>query len=661
MGQKGKFLALALSAVMALGVCMASACGTTTDDSGTTKPPAEQENPPAQKTPEVKSVAIKYSDAAVEGELSLALSTHTFELVPVVTADEGATYTVAWTSTEPDVATVEGDNTKATVTLNGGGETFIKAEAGAKSAQFVLTVDDDTPPAEYTITVVNGTAKNADGETITKATAGTQVTLEATTPEHKTFKEWTFDNEDVALNGATFTMPEGNITATATFTDTLYPLTVVGGTVTKAGEAVNPKGTEGAGDTEQTKEMTYGFAYGTEVTIKAVEAEEGKIFVAWDYQFENNRKGDLGIDEYTFTMGDEEATKYTAIFSDFSPEVWLVDNVTYVGGGGATQNLWSDGAKTIKHGGEEEELEGLSGYTLSIPGGTKASTGYPTNIAVFGKETSAMNTLEGRAMGKFIFRNHGTVPITLEAYATYCGVLISTGDVTIQPDEVVVKYITMSIGFENPWWGVQVREDVAASGNNLVDMVFGMAKTLFPNGDPYLNAGGDAEIVTFGPKGAGAGADFTEVYTHITNNRTVLQVCGWGSRFGEGENRWYRVRVKESTLPAFDESNPKLTIYGRVINNMNHINEETADYKASWRVVLGANKDDPTQSSYAYDFTFTEVGEIVTFKLEIDRPSADAPIFLFLVKPTLEEKTDTYGYAVIAQFAFNNAFGYEEV
>lgn len=219
----------------------------------------------------------------------------------------------------------------------------------------------------------------------------------------------------------------------------------------------------------------------------------------------------------------------------------------------------------------------------------------------------------------------------------------------------------MSIGFENPWWGVQVREDVAASGNNLVDMVFGMAKTLFPNGDPYLNAGGDAEIVTFGPKGAGAGADFAEVYTHITNNRTVLQVCGWGSRFGEGENRWYRVRVKESTLPAFDESNPKLTIYGRVINNMNHINEETADYKASWRVVLGANKDDPTQSSNVYDFTFTEVGEIVTFKLEIDRPSADAPIFLFLVKPTVEEKTDTCGYAVIAQFAFNNAFGYEEV
>lgn len=650
MRQKGKFLALALSAVMALGVCMASACGNTTDDGGTTKPPAEQENPPAQKTPEVKSVAIKYNDAAVEGELSLALSVHTFELVPVVTADEGATYTVAWTSTEPDVATVEGDNTKATVTLNGGGETFIKAEAGAKSAQFVLTVDDDTPPAEYTITVVGGTAKNADGETITKATAGTQVTLEASTPEHKTLKEWTFDNEDVSLNGSTFTMPEGNITATATFTDTLYSLTLVGAKVTKAGEGEVPEGKlEGYTDeveTAESKILSYGIPYDTKVTIKAAKVAKNRIFVAWDYQVENNRVGEIGIDEYTFNMGDAESTKYTAIFSDFSSTVWTADTIK-------DGTVWGAGAKKIQNGGSDDDLQGLSGYTLSIPGGTKASTSYPETI-----EGSTMSTRDGRAMGKMIFKNHGDRAVTIEPYATYAGVLASPGNVTIQPNEVVVKYFNIGIGIFDPWWGVAVRADVEAGENILVDMVFGVSKDEFPNGDPYLNAGVGAEVVQIGDEKCGEtwhNANGMSPNVYIIGEKGVYTFCGWGSRFGVANaTRWDRVTIKN--LPAYDAANPKITIYGRIINNMNNLNDPTAHY----RIALGTNPDDPTKSSVNYDFTITQVGEIQTYKLELERTAEMENVYLFLEKPTLESTATTHGFALILQFTYNNMFGYEE-
>ena len=660
MKRRTKFFALLLSAVMTLGVCTAAACGEGAGSgNGGEKPgPGEQQQQP---TPEVKSVAIKYGDSTVEGLLSANLTTGTMELIPVVTADAGAEYTLTWTSSEPDVATVSGDKTKATLTLNGPGETAIKADTGKKSAEFVLSVEDDRPKTQYTITVVDGVAKNADGETITKAEAGTQVTLEATTPAHKTFTEWTFDNKDVSLNGLSFTMPASNVTATANFTDILYPLSLVGAKVIKAGDGEAPEGKlEGYTDEAETAEskiLSYQIAYDTEVTIQAAKAAANRIFVAWDYQIENNRVGDLGVDQYTFKMSDAESTKYTAIFSNFSPDVWLIDNATTVNNAG--QTLWGQGAKTIRNGGGDEDLQGLTGYTLSIPGGTKASVAYPENIASMAG-ASSMDTREGRAMGKFIFKNHGTVPITLETYATYCGVLITSGNVTVKPGEVVVKYVTMSIGISNCWWGVQVREDVEGTGFNQVDMVLGIASTLYPNGDPYLIPGNDAEIITFGTEGKGQGWGMPNVY--LSNAKTVFQMCGWGSRFeSDDATRWYRLRIKKTILPEFDESNPKLTVYGRVINNMNHTNDETANYKAKYKVVLGTDESFPAQSSVEYEFTFTQAGQIATFKLEIDRESASQAIYLFIMKPTLESTADNYGYAIIAQFAFNNAFGYEEV
>lgn len=645
---KNKLLALLLGVVMLLSCCMMAACG---DGGG-----GGSDDDGYRPVPAVRSVAIQYNGSNVEGELSLDISVGKLDLTPVVSADEGAQYTLAWSSSDPNVATVTGQNDAAAVTLNGTGETVLKAEAGAKTAQFVLTVSDSTPETRYTITVSGGVAKNSDGETISKAAPGTQVQLEATIPEHQELTSWALDKQDVSLNGYSFIMPASDVTATATFATARYPLTLVGATVQKAGSEEpegTPNGYSGAVKTVETQILNYEIPYGEEVTIKAVEPLAGKCFVAWDYAVKDNRVGDLGIDEYTFTMDDDNAV-YTAVFSNFTTKVWRS-----AGPLNQVQDIYDtgSGAGVITDGGGDRDLQGLNGYTLSIRGGTRASDAWPENIAGDG---SVMDTRRGRAMGKAIFKNHGTATVTLEAYATYCGILVTTGEVTVKPDEVVVKYFDMSVGLQNPWWGVVVREDVEGSDVNRVDMVLGMAVTEYPDGDPYLAFAPEAKILKYADGTAGASwnarPDFTVNLFQDDRDKGIFQFCGWGVRFGvDDANRWYRVRI--ANLPAYDAENPKVVVYGRCINNANNRTDPIQHYN----IVLGTDPNDPNNSSVKYDFTITSIGQVVTWKLEIDRSAGQNDFYLFIVKPELEDESATYGYAMIVNFTYNNVFGYEEV
>ena len=653
MKRRTKFFALLLSAVMTLGVCAAAACGegAGSGNEGENPGPGEQQQP----TPEVRSVAIKYGDSTVEGLLSANLTTGTMELIPVVTADAGAEYTLTWTSSEPDVATVSGDKTKATLTLNGPGETAIKADTGKKSAEFVLSVEDDRPKTQYTITVVDGVAKNADGETITKAEAGTQVTLEATTPAHKTFTEWTFDNKDVSLNGLSFTMPASNVTATANFTDTLYPLTLVGAKVTKAGDVSDPQGTEGTGDTAQTKTTTYSFVYGTELTIKAAEAEEGKTFVGWDYQVENNRVGEMGVDEYTFTMGDAAATKYTAIYSNFSKKVFTQP----ADDGIAT---WCADVYNVEHGSrpiptteDDPDLQGMYGYKLAIPGNRKMTQGFPENLV--GSEFSTK--FGSRGMGKVIFKNHSETTLKLEVYASYAGILSTSGAVEIGPNEVVEKNFSICFNISNSWWGLALRSDLEGEESDWinVDMVVGVADKLYPNSDPMIDIGSDAQKLTFGSEYKGPNwkeSGNTSPRINVNADYGFMLMAAWGVNFGaSAEGRWDRFEI--TNMPAYSAGN-QTVIYGRCINMAAN---SLTDPKAEYKIAVSTDENDPTKGVIT-TVSFTTTGETSLFKLEIPRSASDEHYYLFIIKETLEDATNSYGYGFVMHLTYNNVLGYTE-
>ena len=139
---------------------------------------------------------------------------------------------------------------------------------------------------EYTVTVNGGTGAGTYKE-------GASVTITATVPTGKRFVEWTSESgitfADKTSVTTTFTMPAGDVTATANYEDIEYTINLNGG----------------AADKTKAK-------YGESVTVTA-EDKEGKEFVGWQ---DETGKIVSTKKEYTFEVKDEMVL--TAVFEDKS-------------------------------------------------------------------------------------------------------------------------------------------------------------------------------------------------------------------------------------------------------------------------------------------------------------------------------------------------------
>lgn len=103
-----------------------------------------------------------------------------------------------------------------------------KGQAAAQENEEEPTDDEgqegDTTPTTYTITVnqpAEGGTISASAETAAK---DTEITLTATPAENFTFTSWDVkdaSDNDITVSEDKFTMPESNVTVTATFTSTL--------------------------------------------------------------------------------------------------------------------------------------------------------------------------------------------------------------------------------------------------------------------------------------------------------------------------------------------------------------------------------------------------------------------------------------------------------
>lgn len=96
--------------------------------------------------------------------------------------------------------------------------------AAAQESENNGSEQGDTTPTTYTITVnqpAKGGTISASAETAAK---DAEITLTATPAENFTFTAWVVkdaSNNDVTVSENKFTMPESNVTVTATFTSTL--------------------------------------------------------------------------------------------------------------------------------------------------------------------------------------------------------------------------------------------------------------------------------------------------------------------------------------------------------------------------------------------------------------------------------------------------------
>lgn len=639
MRRKSKLLAFVLSAALALGTVFGLA-GCVTNDSPTVEKPD-----PVYK---VYSVTLRYNDANVDGgTINVDLSAGSIQLDANVRKDEAADGTVTYESSDPAIASIDASGK---VTLLAEGETIISATAGGKSHQVVLVISDDYQTSEsHTITVNGGRAS------VTSAAAGDYVTLTADIPEHMDFIEWQFDGEDtVWTNGNVFRMPDRDIVITADFDEMLYTLNVVGASVSKADEVADPEGEDGGntegGDSADFDMTVYKFSYETEISLEAIEAPEGKTFIGWDYGTVNNRVGETGNPEYgPFSMPDSTLTVW-AVFSDLQTKVWTAESGPYSG------QAIEDGTPAGDF--RDPDLEGLSGYRFSISPTQGASTDYPENIT-----GSSFTTSDGQTKTlKAILKNHHeTLSVTIELYITYYGNLVSSGNITVGPGETLTHYFQAGLGIDDPWWGMEIREDVGGtiSDENIqLDVVLGAAAT-YPSGDRLLQVSGAAEYVNVGAY-SNCGSSWDPWRPMVVYNELGLSnIAIYGGNFQNTPDGYISAPIQN--MPEYDPENPTTTVYIRLINNVT--NQDEPLNTLSFAIGRDDNPLDGEGEQFdrTEDVTITKVGEIILLKLEVQRTADDGGIFYFsIIKPKIDVNDIYWGHNFCVQMTYNNVMGYEE-
>ena len=201
--------------------------------------------------------------------------------------EEGASVTI--TANEP--ATGKKFSGWTIVGING-------LDTTQKSLTFNMPANTVTATAnyediEYTVTVNGGTGAGTYKE-------GDSVTITATVPTGKRFVEWTSESgitfADKTSVTTTFTMPAGDVTATASYEDIEYTITVNGG----------------AADKTKAK-------YGESVTVTA-EDKEGKEFVGWQ-----DESGKIVSTQKEYTFEVKEGMVLTAVYQDKAPGGGTID------------------------------------------------------------------------------------------------------------------------------------------------------------------------------------------------------------------------------------------------------------------------------------------------------------------------------------------------
>ncbi len=588
--------------IMAIVLCFAATAAFFGCSTGGNNTPPVTYQPP-EETPKVHSVSISYNDEAVQGVLSVDVTRGEIQLAADVQKDDGAQGTLAFTSSVPEVATV--DET-GKVTLVSAGETVITADFGGVKSNIVLVVSSGTT-GRYTVTVADGSAD------ITTASAGDIITLTPKIPAHKEFVEWSFAGSEAEvtwISGNMFRMPAGDVTVSATFTDMLYTLTLVGAKVTDDGNETVQKGTVIGydGDTRSPEfAMTeYKYAYGTELDFEAVDPSGNYMFVGWDANTVNNRI-DAEEEITGFAMPDE-ATTYWANFSPFTTKKLLTaDGIS----GWNTSII--DGATA------DPVFEGLSGFAITIPAGTSGTEGYNEDI-----QGSCLNTVENPSQAiRAIFRNRGDQPVTVEIYASYLTNLASSGRVTVQPGEVVTKTFVALLGFQNePWWGFSVRENLTAEGGDVpLDIVMGCADA-YPKGDKTLSVTAGTQLVSLDSYVKNQGNIVT---ARIDNSQ------GWTLVTSYEHDQWLTLPLvltaRLNNLPEFDADDPYVTLY------IKFQNQAASDHSYQYTFAFGTDANPLDESNQlkpgtkAVDFTVYNQGETKTFAIRLPRSQADSFYF----------------------------------
>ncbi len=215
------------------------------------------------------------------------------------------------------------------------------SDDGASTATFTMPSGDvevtatyrNIPPKKYVVTVHGGSSDKAE------AAAGETVVITAAAPEEgEEFDKWIVDSGEIKITDesasiASFVMPEGSVSVTATYKAAYVPPTVY---------AVTVHG--GSSDKDQAAE-------GETVALTAAAPEEGKEFDKWVVNSGEVKISDTSASVTSFVMpeGDVEVT---ATYKNIPPKEYKV-----------TVN---SGAASVASGSASSELAAKAGETVTL-------------------------------------------------------------------------------------------------------------------------------------------------------------------------------------------------------------------------------------------------------------------------------------------------------
>ena len=249
MKKKSILTMLVIALMFALSLAVLSACGDDKDDN--------KNDPPV-------TYSLNVTGGTGGGEYAEGATVTITANAP----ETGKRFT-KWTITGVDTSELVLTNKELTFTMPAGNVTA--------TANYVIE--------DYSIKVTGGMAQVNDGNPFPTLVAhyGDNVKIKASTPETgKRFGRWEItglDTSGLDLTNAelTFTMPAGNVTATANYEFIDYTVTVNGGTANKTTAH-----------------------YGDSITITAAAPATGKEFTGWT--LEGVTVENTSVDELTFTM-----------------------------------------------------------------------------------------------------------------------------------------------------------------------------------------------------------------------------------------------------------------------------------------------------------------------------------------------------------------------
>ncbi len=306
-------------------------------------------------------------------------------------------------------------------------------------------------PALYNVVVNNGYINDESGATAFAEGVAVTVTANDRTQENLVFVGWHVESENVSLENvldvtSTFTMPQGDVTITATYEDNVEqtdaeqtdapqtdaeqtdaPQTDAEQTDAPQTDAAQTDASQNEADAnayEVVVENGTGsgvYEAGSTVTVEA-QAEEGKVFQNWEASSSEVQIADPTQEITTFTMP-EEGVVVTAEYADAIPAHTItVENGIIDEDGGKTTGSYTEGQISVKiKANEAPEGQQFKDWTVQI-GGTAADA-----ASTLGDATASETVLNAVQGDTVITANYEATPPQTYAVKVANGTLSSVG------------------------------------------------------------------------------------------------------------------------------------------------------------------------------------------------------------------------------------------